>query len=88
MVRTQIQMTEEQVRKLKKMASVQHISMAELIRQAVDDFILARGGVDFEERKKCAIAAAGRFHSGIHNLSEAHDEHYRILKMEQEDIDR
>ena len=73
MLRTQIQMTEEQVKRLRKIASVQHKSMAELIRQAVDKFIESRAGVDTEERKKRAIALAGRFHSGVANLSEAHD---------------
>jgi len=38
MVRTQIQLPEEQVAMLKKMALAQHKSMAEIIRQAVDFF--------------------------------------------------
>ncbi|MCX5847590.1 MAG: ribbon-helix-helix domain-containing protein [Deltaproteobacteria bacterium] len=35
MVRTQIQLPEEQVAMLKKMAAAQHKSMAEIIRQAI-----------------------------------------------------
>ncbi len=76
MVRTQIQMTEEQIGKLKKeAAAARHQSMAELIRQAVDSFIASKAGINVEERKKRAIAAAGRFRSNVSNLSDAHDEH-------------
>ena len=39
MVRTQIQLTEEQIKKLKKVGASEHLSTAELIRRAVDDFI-------------------------------------------------
>ncbi|MBI5232956.1 MAG: ribbon-helix-helix protein, CopG family [Deltaproteobacteria bacterium] len=38
MVRTHIQMTEEQVERLKKAASIEHRSMADLIREAVRTF--------------------------------------------------
>jgi hypothetical protein len=44
MVRTQIQLPEEQVALLKKMAAAQHESMAEIIRQAVDFFAKAKQG--------------------------------------------
>ena len=36
MVRTQIQLTEEQARRLKALAAEQGVSMAELIRRSVD----------------------------------------------------
>lgn len=75
MVRTQIQMTEDQVKKFKKIASKKHWSMAEIIRQAVNNFMATKADVDFEERKKRAIAASGRFHSKVSNLSEAHDKY-------------
>ena len=42
MVRTQIQLPEEQVAMLKKMAAAQHKSMAEMIRQAIDFFAKAK----------------------------------------------
>ena len=75
MVRTQIQMTEKQIKKLKRLASAQHRSVADLIRQAVDNFIAVKGGMDIKERQKRALAAAGRFHSGITDLSQAHDKY-------------
>jgi predicted transcriptional regulator len=75
MVRTQIQLTEEQANALKKLALSRHLSIAELIRQAVDSFIKSSAVIDFEERKKRALAAAGRFRSGISDLSTAHDKY-------------
>jgi len=44
MVRTQIQLPEEQVALLKKMAAAQHESMAGIIRQAVDFFCQGEAG--------------------------------------------
>jgi len=75
MVRTQIQLSEEQTQSLKKIASKQHVSLAELIRQGVN--ILLRSSVDItiEERKKRAITAAGHFRSGKRNISARHDEY-------------
>jgi hypothetical protein len=39
MIRTQIQLTEEQARRLKAMAAERGTSVAELIRQGVDDLL-------------------------------------------------
>ena len=75
MVRTQIQMTEEQITRLKQVASKENISMAKLIRQAVDSFVDSRVGVDREERRRRAIEAAGRFHSKKSDLAIDHDKY-------------
>lgn len=73
MVRTQIQLTEEQVAVLKRLAAAQHVSMAEIIRKGVD--LIARTGFVPEPgtRLRRAAAAAGRFHSGCSDLAEEHD---------------
>lgn len=73
MIRTQIQLTEEQARSLKRLASEQQVSVAELIRQSVDHFVRASQGPSIEERKRRAIAAVGRYRSGCPDLSEEHD---------------
>lgn len=77
MVRTQIQLTEEQAEALKRLAAQKQVSVAELIRQGVDAFIRSIGTVSPEERKKRAIAIAGRFHSGLRNLSTKHDDYLK-----------
>lgn len=76
MVRTQIQLTERQARELKRIAAAKGVSMAEVIREAVDERI--RAGivpVSREERVKRALAVLGKFRSGIKDLSTAHDKY-------------
>jgi hypothetical protein len=75
MVRTQVQLTEQQAKALKKLASSRHLSIAELIRQAVDTMIRSNIVVDAEERRKRALDAAGRFRSGLRDLSTEHDKY-------------
>jgi len=75
MVRTQIRLTEEQAKTLKKLASTRHLSVAELIRQAVDSIIQSNAVIDIEERRKRAIKAAGKFRSGKRDISKEHDKY-------------
>ena len=75
MIRTQIYLTEEQAQALRAMALARRVSVAELIRQGVDLLILQSGGIDLAERRRRAIAAAGRFHSGQSTVSTEHDRH-------------
>ena len=73
MVRTQIQLTKEQATVLKKVASEEHVSIAEVVRQAVENLIKSRAYGGDEERRKRAIAISGRFRSGVSDLSTEHD---------------
>jgi hypothetical protein len=73
MVRTQIQLTEDQAKALKKIALSRHLSMAELIRKAVDTIIKSSVLVDTEERHKRAMAMVGKFGSGKRDISKKHD---------------
>jgi predicted transcriptional regulator len=73
MVRTQIQLTEDQARALKHLAAQKDTSVAELVRQSVDQMLGSTGFVDTQERRRRAIAAAGRFQSGHTDLSTDHD---------------
>jgi hypothetical protein len=75
MVRTQIQLTEEQAKALKKMAASRHLSNAELIRRAVDSMIKSGPAADPEERRKRAIDIAGKFSSGKSDVSRKHDKY-------------
>jgi hypothetical protein len=73
MVRTQIQLTEEQAKTLKRIAEFRHLSVAELIRSAVDRMIKSSLAVDIEERRQRAMDIVGRFKSGKHDVSSNHD---------------
>jgi deoxyribose-phosphate aldolase len=75
MVRTQVQLTEEQSRTLKTLAAERGVSVAELIRQSVDNFIKTSTGVSTAERRRRAIAAIGRYDSGRSDISDHHDEY-------------
>ena len=75
MVRTQIQLTEDQAKALKRISMSRHLSVAELIRRAVDTIIKSSTVVDVEERHKKAIEIVGKFSSGKRDISGKHD-HY------------
>lgn len=75
MVRTQIQLTEQQARKLKQLAAARGRSMADLIRASVDAMLARPETVDDDVRRERALAAAGRFRSGVGDLASAHDRH-------------
>ena len=75
MIRTQIQLTEEQANALKRLSLSRHLSIAELIRQAVDHILKSSTAIDREERKKRAITAAGRFSSGKRDIAREHDKY-------------
>jgi hypothetical protein len=53
----------------------QHVSMAELIRRAVDLFTASTNADNLQERRQRALAAAGRFHSGHEDIAARHDDY-------------
>ncbi|MBM3957528.1 MAG: ribbon-helix-helix protein, CopG family, partial [Gemmatimonadetes bacterium] len=75
MVRTQIQLTESQAKELKRLAAARGVSMAELIRQGVDAVLRSKPLPDAEERRKKALALAGKYRSGKTDVSKHHDEY-------------
>jgi len=75
MVRTQIQLTDNQARDLKRLAEARHLSMAELIRQGVDAILRSNTVMDIPEKRKRALALAGKYRSGKHDISKDHDQY-------------
>jgi uncharacterized protein YfaQ (DUF2300 family) len=75
MVRTQVQLTSDQVRTLRELAHRENTPMAELIRRAVDFWLRSASPVSPDERRGRAIAAARGFHGGATDLSECHDDY-------------
>jgi Arc/MetJ-type ribon-helix-helix transcriptional regulator len=75
MIRTQIQLTEEQAKAIKTLAMKRNTSVAELIRRSVDELLQKAVGTDSAERRRRALAAAGRFHSGKTDISTNHDDY-------------
>jgi len=76
MVRTQIQLTDGQARRVRRLAQEQGVSMAEFIRRCLDQ-VLESGGPDRSALYERAEAVVGRFEdpSGADDLARRHD-HY------------
>jgi hypothetical protein len=72
MIRTQIQITQEQARALKRLAVKEGISVAELVRQSVDALLQTEYLPDQQSLRAKALAAAGRF-AGETDLAANHD---------------
>jgi hypothetical protein len=75
MIRTQIQLTEEQSRFLREMAEEEGVSLAEMVRRSVEAMMRSRHGPSLEERRRRAIALAGRF-SGPPDWAARHDDYF------------
>jgi hypothetical protein len=75
MIRTQIQLTEEQAARLKAVAARRGISMAEVIRQAVDSAVSKADDRDPDALYERARRIAGKFRSGTSDVSSRHDDY-------------
>ena len=75
MVRTQIQLTAKQARRLKQLAAARGRSMADLIRRSVDELLARPDTCDDAVKRVRTLGAAGRFRSGVRDLSSQHDRH-------------
>ncbi len=73
MVRTQIQLTEEQALILRTMAAERRRPVAELIRMSIDAFLQREAGMSGERKRARAKNAAGRFASSVSDVSTEHD---------------
>jgi len=74
MIRTQIQLTDDQAQALRALSAKTGLSIAELIRRGLVP--LLRGGLaEHDERASRAAAVVGRFHSGKTDISVDHDQY-------------
>ena len=74
-IRTQVQLNEEQARRLKEMAAQRGVSVAQLIRESVQVLLDGSVGLSVAERRRRAIAAAGRFRSGQSDIATKHNDY-------------
>jgi hypothetical protein len=73
MVRTQVQLSADQVARLKARALEEGVSLGEPVRRAVERYPAEEEGGGYEERARRALEAVGRFASGAGDVGEAHD---------------
>jgi hypothetical protein len=69
-IRTQVQLTEEQAHAVKRVAAQRGLSMAEVLRQLVDAHLMGSPHSDQLER---AARVIGRHRSGRGDVSQEHD---------------
>ncbi len=74
MIRTQIQMEEDQIKWLRAEARARGVSVSQLIREGVALF-RDREERFPEDKKKKALDAIGRFSSDVPDVSERHDDY-------------
>ena len=72
MERTQIQLTEEQIKKLKELSLNRNESMASLIRKAIDQFLLS-GKHDISALYRKAESVVGKYEASESDISVEHD---------------
>ena len=73
MIRTQVQLTEQQLLRLRALGAERGLSISELVRNGIDHILnqaeLGKRG----DRAQRAIAAVGCFHSGRADVARRHD---------------
>ena len=76
MIRTQIQLTEEQSTRLHQVARQSGVSAAELIRRCLDRFLDSGAAAHVAAGSRLAgMEIVGRFHSGRSDISVRHDDY-------------
>ena len=73
MVRTQIELSEQQMKALEALANQRDISVSALVQESIDQLLQSAPTSYTEEQRRKALAAAGRFKSGLGDLSKRHD---------------
>jgi hypothetical protein len=73
MVRTQISLTDDQMRRLRSEARRRGLPIAAVVREAVDRWVPG-GATTHDEAFSRALAAAGRFDSLTGDVAARHDE--------------
>jgi predicted DNA-binding ribbon-helix-helix protein len=74
--RTQILLSESQWRRLRRLAAERGVSVAQVVREALD-LALERGPLlrSIREARRKAAEVAGRFRSGLSDVAANHDAH-------------
>ena len=75
MVKTQVQLPEDDLAALRRLAAEQGVSVSELVRRGVKQFLASSRGPSREELWGRARAAAGKYRSDKHDVARRHD-HY------------
>ena len=75
MIRTQVQFTEKQWEALKKIAAARHVSVAEIVRQSVEQMLRSPDNRTLDEYRQLAAEIVGKYGSGHSDISTNHDQY-------------
>ena len=75
MIRTQVQLDENQYAYLKEMARAEKVSISALVRRSVDLIINQIHRPSESDRRKNALSALGRFSDHATDVAENHDQY-------------
>ena len=73
MPRTEIELTEDQIRRLDEVAETSGRSVADVIRDSVELYLGQEGPIDRALAKERARSAIGKFRSSVDDLGVNHD---------------
>ncbi len=82
MIRTEIELTEEQSKALERLAHKDNVPIAEVIRRSIDDYIATHIELSMEEKKRRALSVVGMFDSGLPDLGVNHDKYLEEIYAE------
>jgi len=75
MVKTQVQLPEEDLAELRRLAAEEGVSVSELVRRGVKQVLEAKRKPSRKELWERASALAGKFRSGRTDLGRRHDDY-------------
>jgi len=76
MIRMQAQLTTDQARRLRELASEEGVSIAELLRRGADAVLAGSAATDGPaERRRRALEVVGRFRDPGDDVAERHDDY-------------
>ena len=76
MARTQIDLTQEQVTALEKLAKQRNLSLSDLLQEGIRSLLQTSEPKYTPEQKQRALAIIGRYRSGQADLSTNHDAYF------------
>jgi len=75
MIKTQVQLSEEDLASLRRLAAEHGVSVSELVRRGVKQLLTSHRGLPPGEKWRQARAVAGQFRSGKRDVGRRHDEY-------------
>lgn len=82
MVRTQIQLTDQQAAILRDMARREDVSIAELIRRSINNYFRIAKQPSLEEKKRRSLEIVGKYASSQSDVSQNHDQYLANIYAE------